>query len=142
MLLAFFGGEAPPRCDARSRAGSPIKSGKLRLPASNATASGLANRYATALFDLASERRALEQVEADLASLDRAIDESADLARLISSPIVSREDHAQAMAAMAERLGLSDIVQNFLGVLARSRRLARQRSNAQGRRHRQGRERC
>jgi len=53
-----------------------------------------------------------------------AIDESADLARLISSPIVSREDQGQAMAAVAERLGLGDIVQNFLGVLARSRRLA------------------
>jgi F-type H+-transporting ATPase subunit delta len=87
-------------------------------------ASGLANRYATALFDLAAERNALEQVEADLAALDRAIDESTDLARLIASPIVSREDQGQAMAAVAERLGLGDIVQNFLGVLARSRRLA------------------
>jgi F-type H+-transporting ATPase subunit delta len=124
VLVAFFGGEAPPCCDAPSRAGSPIKSGKLRLPASNATASGLANRYATALFDLAAERKALEQVEADLAALERAIAGSTDLARLISSPITSREDHAQAMAAVAERLGLSDIVRNFLGVLARSRRLA------------------
>jgi F-type H+-transporting ATPase subunit delta len=84
----------------------------------------LANRYATALFELASERNALEQVEGDLASLDRAIGETTDLARLISSPIVSREDQARGMAALADQLGLSDIVKNFLGVLAERRRLA------------------
>jgi F-type H+-transporting ATPase subunit delta len=83
----------------------------------------LANRYATALFELASERKALEQVEGDLASLDRAIGETADLARLISSPIVSREEQARAMGALADQLGLSDIVKNFLGVLAERRRL-------------------
>jgi F-type H+-transporting ATPase subunit delta len=87
-------------------------------------ASGLASRYATALFDLASERNALEQVERDLAALDRAIAESADLKRLIASPIVSREDQARAMEALADQLGLDQIVKNFLGVIAERRRLA------------------
>lgn len=84
---------------------------------------GLADRYATALFDLALQRKALEQVEGDLATLDRAIEGNADLARLLASPIVSREEHGRATQALAERLGLSEIVRNFLGVLARQRRL-------------------
>ncbi|MEK0082015.1 F0F1 ATP synthase subunit delta [Benzoatithermus flavus] len=94
------------------------------MPASTAMASGVAGRYATALFELASERSALEQVERDLAALDRAIAESADLKRLISSPIVSREDQARAMEALSDQLGLGRIVKNFLGVIAERRRLA------------------
>jgi F-type H+-transporting ATPase subunit delta len=94
------------------------------LPASTATASGLASRYATALFELASRGGELERVDRDLGSLGRAIGESRDLARLISSPVVSREAQARAMDALAGELGLSEVVRNFLGVLAKQRRLA------------------
>ena len=94
------------------------------MPASNATASGLASRYATALFELALERNAVDQVEGDLDGLARAHDENPDLARLIRTPIVSREEQRRAMEALAERLGLSELVRSFLGVLASQRRLA------------------
>lgn len=93
------------------------------MPAST-TASGVASRYANALFDLALERGGLEQAGADLASLQQAIGESDDLARLLRSPVVSREQHDRACTALAERLGASGTVRNFLGVLARQRRLA------------------
>ena len=92
------------------------------MPAST-SASGVASRYANALFDLAKERGGLEQAGADLASLQQAIGESDDLARLLRSPIVSREQHARATAAIAERIGASETVRNFLGVLASQRRL-------------------
>ena len=84
----------------------------------------MASRYATALFELALERNAVDQVESDLNGLARAHDENADLARLIRSPIVSRDEQRRAMAALAERLSLSDLVRSLLGVLASQRRLA------------------
>ena len=77
------------------------------MPAST-TASGVASRYANALFDLSLERGGLEQAGADLAALQQAVAESDDLARLLRSPIVSREDQARATDALAERLGASD----------------------------------
>lgn len=92
------------------------------MPAST-TASGVASRYANALFELADERGGLEQAGADLASLQQAIGESDDLARLLRSPIVSREEHARATTAVAERIGASETVRSFLGVLAAQRRL-------------------
>ena len=92
------------------------------MPAST-TASGVASRYANALFDLSQEQGGLEQAHADLAALQQAVAESDDLARLLRSPIVSREDQARATDALAERLGSSTVVRNFLGVLARQRRL-------------------
>ena len=51
--------------------------------------SGLAGRYATALFELAQEERAVETVERDFASLKALLASSADLARLVRAPVFS-----------------------------------------------------
>ncbi|SIO09701.1 ATP synthase F1 subcomplex delta subunit [Parasphingorhabdus marina DSM 22363] len=83
----------------------------------------LAGRYATALFELATENKAIDTVETSLASLKQAISESEDLSALTSSPVVSREDAGKAIAAAASSLGLDNLTTNVLGVLAANRRL-------------------
>jgi F-type H+-transporting ATPase subunit delta len=93
------------------------------LPATSASGSGLAGRYATALFELAREQDALDAVAADLDRLQTMIDESADLRRLIQSPVLSRDEQGRAVAAIAERAELHDLVGRFQGVLAHKRRL-------------------
>ncbi len=85
--------------------------------------SGLAERYAKALFELADERKALDEVAGDLRALRTLIDESADLRRLIRSPVLSRAEQAKAVAAVAEKAGFSQLTRNFLGLVARNRRL-------------------
>ena len=84
----------------------------------------LQGRYASALFDLASEQGFVTAVESDLDKLGEALKGSADLAALIRNPKVSREDTAKAMDAVAGVLGLSALTKNFIGVLAANRRLA------------------
>jgi F-type H+-transporting ATPase subunit delta len=92
--------------------------------ASNSSgASGLADRYAAALFDLADERKELDSIAGDLQSLREMLRESEDLRRLIRSPVVSREDQRRAILALAERAGLSPLARNFLGLVAQNRRL-------------------
>ena len=92
--------------------------------ASEATGgSGIAERYAKALFELADDRKALDPVANDLRALRGLIDESADFRRLIRSPVLSRLEQSKAMAALAERAGFSALTRNFLGVVARNRRL-------------------
>jgi len=83
----------------------------------------LAGRYAAALFDLAQERHAIDSVSEDLDRLQAMIDDSADFRRLIASPLFSRDEQVKAMAAIAARAGLSEIVANFVSVIARNRRL-------------------
>ncbi len=85
--------------------------------------SGLADRYAAALFDLADERKALDAVAGDLHSLRAMLRESADLRRLVRSPVLSREAQGKAVAALAETAQLSALTRNFLGLLAQNRRL-------------------
>jgi F-type H+-transporting ATPase subunit delta len=91
--------------------------------ASEATGvTGLAERYAAALFDLADERRSLDEVASDLRALRAMLAASGDFVRLIRSPVLSREQQSKAIAAIAESAGLSPLVRNFLGVVAANRR--------------------
>ena len=84
----------------------------------------LAGRYASALFDLASEAGNVSKVESDLDKLAAALAESADLAALIRNPEVSRADLGKAVAALAKLIKLDALSANFLGVLAQNRRLS------------------
>ena len=85
--------------------------------------SGIAARYATALFDLSKEENGLGALEKDVDLLDAALSASADLRDLISSPIYSREDQGNAIAAIAAKSGLSALTTNTLKLMAAKRRL-------------------
>ena len=84
----------------------------------------LAGRYASALFDLASEAGSVSAVEGDLDDLGAALSESGELRALIRNPEVSREALSRVVAGLGEHLGLSGLTRNFLGVLADNRRLS------------------
>jgi F-type H+-transporting ATPase subunit delta len=84
---------------------------------------GVAGRYATALFDLARDGKLIDEVAASLARLGSAINESSDFRALIRNPLVSRDQSARAIAAMADVLKLESLAARFLGVLAQNRRL-------------------
>lgn len=84
----------------------------------------LAGRYASALFDLASEAGTITAVESDLETLAGALRESAELRALIRNPEVSREALGRVLASLGDTLGLAELTRNFLGVLAQNRRVA------------------
>ncbi len=91
---------------------------------SGGIATGLAGRYATALFELARDNKMLEAVGASLASLRRGMAESPELRELTTSPLVTREQATGAIGATAQAMRLDPLTANFLGVLAQNRRLA------------------
>jgi F-type H+-transporting ATPase subunit delta len=81
-----------------------------------------AQRYARAVFDLAKEAKALEAVEQDFAKFSTAWRESADLREAARSPLISPEEKAAALTAVAAKLGLSDLGRKVIGVAALNRR--------------------
>lgn len=95
----------------------------LIVASENVSVAGLAGRYATALFELATEAKALDAIASDLSRLKALIDGSTDLARLVRSPIFSREEQAKAMDAVLARLNVNQLTKNFVGLLAAKRRL-------------------
>ncbi|KQB96383.1 ATP synthase F0F1 subunit delta [Loktanella sp. 1ANDIMAR09] len=84
---------------------------------------GIATRYATAVFDLAKDGKAIKTLESDVASLEAAMAESADLRTLLTSPLYSREQQSAAIVAIAKKMKLSDTTSNVLALLASKRRL-------------------
>ncbi len=86
-------------------------------------ASGLAGRYATALFELAEADKQLDQVAEDLATIALMLEGSEDLTRLIRSPAISREDQSNGMSAVLDSAKIGDLTKNFVGVVAENRRL-------------------
>ena len=87
------------------------------------TSSGVAGRYATALFELALEQQALEQVAVELNRFNLALDAVEDLQRLVKSPVFSAEEQGRALAAILEKLEIEGLTRNFLLLAAKNRRL-------------------
>ncbi|MGH6923998.1 MAG: F0F1 ATP synthase subunit delta [Propylenella sp.] len=85
--------------------------------------SGVAERYASALFDLARDESAIDAIEAELVALSGLIDASEDFRRLIQSPVFSADDQGRAIGAIADRAGIAGLTGNFLRLVARNRRL-------------------
>ena len=83
----------------------------------------MAGRYATALFELALEANAVEAVKADLDRFDALVAESADLTRLVRSPVFSAEEQLQALSVVLDRVGISGLAANFFKLVAANRRL-------------------
>ncbi|WP_425040931.1 F0F1 ATP synthase subunit delta [Primorskyibacter sp. S187A] len=85
--------------------------------------SGIAERYATAVFEIALENKELPKLEANLDDLAAALDESADLRDLISSPVYARDAQETAITSVASKMKLLPVMGNVLGLMAQKRRL-------------------
>jgi F-type H+-transporting ATPase subunit delta len=95
-----------------------------RVENSGGIQASLSGRYATALFGLALEQKTIDAVSASLSTLAQALAESPDFKALTVNPLVSRDDAAKAVAALAKALKLDPLTGKFLGVLAQNNRLA------------------
>lgn len=93
------------------------------MAAEDPSVSGVSGRYATALFELARDEKSIDAVKADLDRFNAMLEESADLRRLVRSPVFSSEAQSKALAAVLDQAGISGVSANFLKVLTANRRL-------------------
>ncbi len=85
--------------------------------------SGMAGRYASALFSLAKDSRSIDRVAAELKSFDALVQANPDLQLLVRSPAFSADEQSRALKAILERVGISGLTANFLLLVAGKRRL-------------------
>ena len=93
------------------------------MSAEGSVVTGIAGRYATALFELARDSGVLGEVSTDMADLGNMIDQSNDLNRLLRSPVIASEDQGKGMAAVLDKAGATKLISNFVAVVAQNRRL-------------------
>ena len=93
------------------------------MAAEDPSVSGVSGRYATALFELARDEKSIDAVKADLERFEAMLADSADLKRLVRSPVFSAESQSKALAAVLDKAEISGVSANFLKVLTANRRL-------------------
>ena len=83
----------------------------------------LSDRYSEALMGLAQDQQLLDRIAKELSSLAQAANDNAELQQIISSPLMKREEQGRAVMAVLKNFGASQLMQNFIGLLAQNRRL-------------------
>jgi F-type H+-transporting ATPase subunit delta len=94
--------------------------------------SGMAGRYANALFELALEEKALDQTKADLERFDALVAGNPDLTRLVRSPVFSADEQAKSIEAILKKAEIGGLAAKFLKVIASNRRLFATRDMIRG----------
>jgi F-type H+-transporting ATPase subunit delta len=93
------------------------------VAAEDPSVSGVSGRYATALFELARDQKSVDSIKVDLDRFEAMLVDSADLRRLVRSPVFAAEAQLRALSAVLDQTGISGISANFLKVLTANRRL-------------------
>jgi len=101
----------------------PRTQSRNHVASDGTAASGLAARYAAALFDLATEGKKLDQTEKDLTRLKEVLAQSPELRRFIRSPVLTREQQTQGLTCLLEQVNADDLTQKFVRLVAQKRRL-------------------
>ncbi|HRK18977.1 MAG TPA: F0F1 ATP synthase subunit delta [Hyphomicrobiaceae bacterium] len=93
------------------------------MASEDSTTSGVAGRYASALFELAKDQNKVAEVENGLNTVQKVLDTSEDFTRMVRNPVFSADDQSRALAAVNAKVGVTGLAANFVQVLARNRRL-------------------
>lgn len=94
--------------------------------------SGMAGRYASALFELALEGKVTDAVKVELDKFDQLVADSADLNRLVRSPVFGLDEQLKALSAILDKAGIKGLAANFLRVITTNRRLFAARDMIRG----------
>lgn len=100
-----------------------MQSERAHVAEPQSISTGIAARYATALFELAKEGKDLAGLEKDTDALAAALADSDDLSAFLTSPIYTREDQEKAIGAVGEAMKLSETTVNTMRLMAQKRRL-------------------
>jgi F-type H+-transporting ATPase subunit delta len=107
---------------AREHASNKPKSRRI-VAGAEPIISGMAGRYATAVLELALEGNAVDNVKSDLDRFDALVEESADLERLVRSPVFGADEQERAISAVLDRAGIGGLAAKFVKLVTANRRL-------------------
>jgi F-type H+-transporting ATPase subunit delta len=100
-----------------------LKKTSVNVAGEDPNISGMAGRYASALFELALETKAVDAIKTDLDRFDAMIADSADLKRLVRSPVFGVDEQLKALTSILDKAGIKGVAANFLRVITTNRRL-------------------
>jgi F-type H+-transporting ATPase subunit delta len=112
----------PALCDGDELVGEQEQHGR-QVEGTKTIVSGVAGRYASALFELARDTRQLDAVRTELGKFEEMLAQNAELDRLVRSPVFGADEKLKALSAILDKAGIGGLAANFLRVLTANRRL-------------------
>lgn len=89
----------------------------------NSDSYAIAQRYTTALFELAEEKKKLKPLSEELEGLQALLKESDDFKRLCEDPTITRDEMHKVLEALTKKSKASAMLSNFLHTLAENGRM-------------------
>ena len=81
------------------------------------------SRYSLALYELAEEKKQVQEIEEQSAALISLINESLDFESILKNPTSKKEDQISALNKISEHCSFNILLKNFLCFLVEKRRL-------------------
>ncbi len=85
----------------------------------------ISDRYASALYDLAAEKKIVDPVLEDLTFLQKCILESKDLKLLVKSPLITSSDKLNIFEKILSKQNSDNLTNTFLKVVSSNKRFAK-----------------
>ena len=89
----------------------------------SAITTGLAGRYAVALYQLAIDVRQVDSILQELNSFNKLIEENEQLQKLVYSPVYGADEKSAAITQLLRKAKAKDLVVQFIGTIAKNGRL-------------------
>ena len=84
----------------------------------------ISDRYGSALYDLASEKKCIDEILNDLDVIEKVMKESSELRHVIKSPLVNSEEKLNILLKIFAGLSFNSLTTTFLKVLDNNKRIS------------------
>ena len=84
----------------------------------------ISDRYASALYDLAAEKKAVDPVLNDLSNLKKILKDNRELNLVIKSPLITSPDKLNIFEILLKKINANELTNTFLKVVEKNKRFS------------------
>jgi F-type H+-transporting ATPase subunit delta len=84
----------------------------------------VSDRYASALYDLAAEKKLVDPVLEDLSNLKNILKDNKELSLVIKSPLITSVDKLNIFESLLKKINANELTSTFLKVIEKNKRFS------------------
>ena len=84
----------------------------------------VSDRYASALYDLAAEKKLVDPVLEDLSNLKNILKDNKELSLVVKSPLITSNDKLNIFESLLKKINANELTSTFLKVIEKNKRFS------------------
>ena len=84
----------------------------------------VSDRYASALYDLAAEKKLVDPVLKDLSNLKNILKDNKDISLVVKSPLITSIDKLNIFESLLKKINANELTSTFLKVIEKNKRFS------------------